>query len=152
MSLSFLCCLFQEHTLLNESIIAISLTSYCQCVTAILFMFSAAKFNAMIAQKQREVDSVKQQIQDTIRERDGKREESRKLEQAETTLQNMRFRLAQTEKELATLERKRVDPDMIKANFSSKLKVRIYRIALSLSLLKLVNITDIFIFHYRLLL
>lgn len=115
-------------------------------------MFSAAKFNAMIAQKQREVDSVKQQIQDTIRERDGKREESRKLEQAETTLQNMRFRLAQTEKELATLERKRVDPDMIKANFSSKLKVRIYRIALSLSLLKLVNITDIFIFHYRLLL
>lgn len=86
-------------------------------------MFSAAETQNKIQQKQREVDAIKQRTQSFADERDAKREESRKLEQAETNLQNIRFRLAQKEKELETLERSRVDPEKIKADFSRKVKV-----------------------------
>ncbi|XP_034233676.1 structural maintenance of chromosomes protein 5 [Thrips palmi] len=83
---------------------------------------SAAEFNTRIAQKQREADAVKQKTQSITEERENKRNEVHKLERAETTLQNTKFRLAQKEKELVTLERNRVNPDVIKANFSSKVK------------------------------
>lgn len=97
--------------------------------------FRAGQIRSRIDLKQREQASKETELAEFRRQRKEKRDEQHKIQQIKATVDNMRFKLGQKERELAHLEKNRVRPEEAKEAFSIQVKVSHYYILLVLVLL-----------------